>query len=157
MVAPHKQKHKLTIGKFELPHYVILRRSFEAESEWVVHRHTIPSFIPLVSLSEEYLVRGIAGLERFALEIHRYLILLSNRAAIVARLRALEGVDEIKADEAMRLIEVVTEAWTAKIMLLDKGERFVVVGHENERLKDVEKAILSDGERDLVERISSVL
>ena len=120
----------------------------------MVHRHTIPSFISLLSLSE---ARGIAGLERFALEIHRHLILLSNRTAIVAQLRALEGVEEIKADDAMRLIEVVTEAWTAKIMLFDKGERCVVVGTGNERLKDVEKAILSDGGKDLVERISNVL
>jgi len=123
----------------------------------VVHRHTIPSFISLVLLSEEHLARGIAGLERFALEIHRHLISLSNRTAIVTRLRTLEGVEEIKADEAMRLIEVVTEAWTAKIMLFDKGERCVVVGTGNERLKDVEKAILSDEEKDLVERISNVL
>ena len=137
-----------------MPHYVILRRPFEEENEWVVHRHTIPSFISLLSLSE---ARGIAGLERFALEIHRHLILLSNRTAIVAQLRALEGVEEIKADDAMRLIEVVTEAWTAKIMLFDKGERCVVVGTGNERLKDVEKAILSDGGKDLVERISNVL
>jgi hypothetical protein len=123
----------------------------------VVHRHTIPSFIPLVALSEEHLAKGVAGLERFALEIHRHLILLSNRTAIVTRLRQLEVVEEIKADEAVRLIEVVTDAWTAKIMLLDKGERCVVVNTENERLKDVEESILRDTENDLVERISNVL
>lgn len=151
------QSINLIEGKFELPHYVILRRSFEEGNDYVVHRHTIPSFIPLITLSEEYLRRGVAGLEQFALEVHRHLILLSNRTVIVARLRTLEGVEEIKADEAVRLVELVTAAWSAKIMLLDKSERCVVVSNENERLKDVEKTILGDGRKDLVERISDVL
>jgi len=147
----------LIVGKFELPHYVILRRSFEEGNEYVLHRHTIPSFIPLVAFSEEHLSRGVGGLERFALEVHRHLILLSNRTAIVARLRSLEDVHEVKADEAMRLVELTTEPWTAKIMLLDKGERCVVVNHEGRRLQDVEKSILSEGRKDLVERISDAL
>lgn len=151
------KKLVLRVGKFELPHYVILRRSFEEGNEYVVHRHTIPSFIPLVALGEEHLSRGIGGLERFALELHRHLILLSNRTTIVARLRTLEGVEEVKADEAMRLVEVGTQEWTAKIMLLDKGERCVVVNHEGERLQDVEKMILSEGRKGLVERILEAL
>jgi hypothetical protein len=99
----------------------------------------------------------VGGLERFALEVHRHLILLSNRTAIVAGLRTLEGVEEVKADEAMRLVEVETQEWTAKIMLLDKGERCVVVNHEGERLQDVEKIVLNEGRKGLVERISDAL
>jgi hypothetical protein len=158
LVLAHSNKSVLRVGKFELPHYVILRRSFEEGNEYDVHRHTIPSFIPLVALSEEHLSQGVAGLERFALEVHRHLILLSNRTAIVARLRVLEGVEEVKADEALRLVEVGMEAWTAKIMLLDKGERCVVVNNEGERLQDVEKVILSEGRNlSLVQRISDAL
>jgi hypothetical protein len=98
-------------------------------------------------------------LEQFALSLHRHLILLSNRMAIVTRLKALRGIEEVKADEAVRLVELVTPVWTAKIVLLDKGERCVVINNNSERVQDVEKAILSasDSETDLVDRIANVL
>ena len=149
----------LIIGKFEMPHYVILKKSFDENAQYVLHRHTIPSFIPLAGLCEEFLVHGGSGLEQFALSLHRHLILLSNRTAIVTRLKTLEGIEEVKADEAVRLVELVTSKWTAKIVLLDKGERCVVVNNNNERLQDVEKAILGTGdtETDLVERIANAL
>jgi Cenp-O kinetochore centromere component len=150
---------KLTAGKFELPHYVILKKSFDEDSEYVLHRHTIPSFIPLTGICEEFLGRGGAGLEQFALSLHRHLILLSNRMAIVTRLKTLRGIEEVKADEAVRLVELVTPVWTAKIVLLDKGERCVVINNNSERVQDVEKAILStsDSETDFVDRIANVL
>lgn len=149
----------MTAGKFELPHYVILKKSFDEDAQYILHRHTIPSFIPLVGLCEEFLGRGVAGLEQFALTLHRHLILLSNRTAIVTQLKALKGVEEVKADEAVRLVEIVTSNWTAKVVLLDKGERCVVVNNNNERLQDVEKSILSAGdtEKELVERIARAL
>jgi hypothetical protein len=65
-------------------------------------------------------------------------------------------VQEVKADEAFRLVEVTTNEWTAKIVLQDKGERCVVVNHNNQRLQDVEKVIL-EGEADIVERINNAM
>ena len=144
---------KLMTGKFEIPHYVILRK---VDGGYTLHRHTIPSFIPLQELCDEYLKLGDKGLEQFALALHRYLIQLSNRAATVARLRLLDGVQDVKADEAVRLVEVTTNEWIAKIVLQDKGERCVVVNHNNKRREDVEKVIL-DGETDLVDRISNAM
>ena len=149
----------LTTGKFELPHYVILKKSSDENDEYVLHRHTIPSFIPLVALCEEYLGRGVAGLEQFALTLHRHLIMLSNRIAVVTRLKTQKGIEEVKADEAVRLVELVTSKWIAKIVLTDKGERCVVINKNNERLQDVEETILGRGDTvtDLVERVSKVL
>ena len=150
---------ELRIGKFELPHYIILRKSVEEDREYVLHRHTIPSFIPLQGLCEEFLGHGVTGLEQFALTVHRHLILLSERTAIVSRLKSLRGVEEVKADEAVRLVELVTSKWTAKIVLMDKGERCVVIDENNIRLKELENRILRDGDMktDVVERISQVL
>jgi hypothetical protein len=147
----------LTPGKFEIPHYVILRKNMEEGETWVLHRYTIPNFIPLLELAEEFLGQGVVGLEEFALRVHRHLILLSNRTEVVSRLKALR-VQEVKADAAVRLVEVTTVNWVAKIVLLDNGERCIVVNHENERLVDVEKEIL-EGNKDtnLVDRISRVL
>lgn len=142
-----------------MPHYVILTKSFDEDAEYVLHRHTIPSFIPLTGLCEEFLGHEGAGLEQFAVSLHRHLILLSNRTAIVTRLKTLGGIEEVKSDEAVRLVELVTPEWTAKIVLLDKGERCVVINNNSERLQDVEKAILgtSNSETDLVERIANAL
>jgi hypothetical protein len=142
-----------------MPHYVILKKSFDENAQYVLHRHTIPSFIPIVELCEEFLVRGVSGLEQFALALHRHLVLLSNRTAVVTGLRTLKRVEEVKADEAIRLVELVTPKWTAKIVLLDKGERCVVVNNNNERLQEVEEAILGKGdtESDLVVRIANSL
>lgn len=143
-----------------MPHYVILRKTFDEEGEmYVLHRHTIPSFIPQESLAEEFFGRGVAGLEEFAFALHRHLILLSNRMDIVSRLKALEGVEEVKTDEAMRLVELITSRWTAKIILLDKGERCVVVNHDDERLRDVEKIILNanNEDEDIVNRVSQAM
>jgi hypothetical protein len=72
-------------------------------------------------------------------------------------LKALRRVHEVKSDAAVRLVEFTTEDWTAKIVLMDKGERCVVVDHNNERLMDVEKEILEDKDNDLVDRISRVM
>jgi hypothetical protein len=129
----------------------------EEGETWLLHRHTIPNFIPLRELAEEFLGQKAVGLEGFALDVHRHLILLSNRTEVVSRLKALRRVQEVKSDPAMRLVELITEQWTAKIMLLDKGERCVVVDHNNERLMDVEKEILEDKDTDLVDRISRVM
>src|SRR5436305_12805442 len=125
MVVPPCQRI-LIIGKFELPHYVILKKSYVEHEEYVLHRHTIPSFIPLQADCDEFLSHGIGGLGQFTLSLHRYLILLSNRTAIVTRLKLLKGIQEVKADEAVRLVELTTRKWTAKIVLQDKGERCVV-------------------------------
>jgi len=153
------RRTRLRAGKFELPHYVILRKSIDEDAEYVLHRHTIPSFIPLEGLCEEFLGHGVQGLQQFALTLHRHLILLSSRTAVVSRLKSLPGVQEVKADEAVRLVEVVTSKWTAKIVLLDNGERCVVLDHNNKRLKDVEKQLLGDSsvEAGFVERFSRVL
>ena len=142
-----------------MPHYVILKKSFDETEQYLLHRHTIPSFIPVVGLCEEFLGRGVTGLEQFASTLHRHLILLSNRTAVVNRLKTLKRIEEVKADEAVRLVELVTSKWTAKIVLLDKGERCVVVNNNNERLQEVEEAILGtdDIETNLVERIASAL
>jgi hypothetical protein len=130
----------------------------EEDEEWILHRHTIPSFIPLQGLCDEFLGQGVTGLEQFALTLHRHLILLSNRTAVVSRLKALSDVEELKADEAVRLVELVTAEWTAKIVFLDKGERCVVLdNHSNKRLKEVEKRILGDAENDIVDRIAQIL
>ena len=149
----------LTIGKFELPHYVILKKSFDEDAEYVLHRHTIPSFIPIAELCEEYLGHEVSGLEQFALSLHRHLIMLSKRTATVNRLMGLKGIEEVNADEAVRLVEVVTAKWTAKMVLLDNGERCVVLNNNSERLQDVEKTILGTGdtETDIVDRIASTL
>jgi hypothetical protein len=136
---------------------VILKKSMEEGENWVIHRHTIPNFIPLRELAEEFLGQRVVGLEGFALNVHRHLILLSNRTEVVSRLKALRRVQEVKSDVAVRLVEFTTEKWTAKIVLLDKGERCVVVNHNNERLMDVEKEILEDKDTDLVDRISRVM
>jgi len=144
-------------GKFELPHYVILKKTMEEGLEFVLHRHTIPSFIPLVELSEEFLSRGVAGLEEFCLSVNRHLILLSNRTAIVSRLKNVEGIETVRADDAVRLVEIVTSQWIAKIVLLDKGQRCVVVNHNDQRMKDIEKQILENADTDLVERITRVM
>ena len=142
-----------------MPHYIILKKSFDENEQYLLHRHTIPSFIPVLGLCEEFLGRGVAGLEQFALTLHRHLIMLSNRTAVVTRLKTLKRIEEVKADEAVRLVELVTSKWTAKIVLLDKGERCVVVNNNNERLQEVEEAILGtdDIETNLVERIASAL
>lgn len=138
---------------------MILRKSVDEDAEYVLHRHTIPSFIPLQGLCDEFLGRGVQGLEQFALTVHRHLILLSNRTAVVSRLKSLRGVEEVKADEAVRLVEVVTAKWTARIVLLDDGERCVVLDDNNKRLKEVENRILGDTnvETGFVERFSQVL
>ena len=148
----------LTKGKVEVPHYVILRKEFDENEKYVLHKHTIPSFISVVALCEECLDRGVAGLEQFALTLHRHLVLLSNRMATVSRLQNLKGVEEAKADEAVRLVEIVTSKWTAKIVLLDGGERCVVL-NKDQRLMDVEKKILDTGgeKLDIVERIANAL
>jgi len=142
-----------------MPYYVILKKTFDEGETYVLHRHTIPSFIPLESLAEEFLGQGVTGLENFALALHRHLILLSNRTEVVTRLKELKGVKEIKADEAVRLVEVITSRWTAKIMLLDKGERCVVVNNDGDRLKKVEETILTakGGEDDIVTRITRAM
>lgn len=142
-----------------MPHYVILKKSFDENTQYVLHRHTIPSFIPIVELCEEFLVQGVSGLEQFASTLHRHLILLSNRTAVVSQLKTLKRVEEVKADEAVRLVELVTSKWTAKIVLMDKGEQCVVVNNNNERLQDVENSILGTGdtEANLVERIANSL
>jgi len=142
-----------------MPHYIILKKSFDENEQYLLHRHTIPSFIPVLGLCEEFLGRGVAGLEQFALTLHRHLIMLSNRTAVVTRLKTLKRIEEVKADEAVRLVELVTSKWTAKIVLLDKGERCVVVNNNNQRLQEVEEAILGtdDIETNLVERIASAL
>ena len=138
---------------------MILQKSVEEDAEYVLHRHTVPSFIPLQGLCDEFLGRGVSGLEQFAMTLHRHLILLSNRTAVVSRLKSLRRVEDVKADDAVRLIELVTSRWTTKMVLLDKGERCVVVDNNNKRLKDVEKRILGDNdtETDVVERIAQVL
>jgi Cenp-O kinetochore centromere component len=149
----------LIIGKFEMPHYVILRKDFEGGEKYVLHRHTIPSFIPLGDMCDEYLEDGVDGLERFALALHRDLLLLSNRMAIVTRLQKIKGVEDVKADEAVRLVEVATPNWTAKVVLQDDKERVVVIDNNNERLKDLERKILDiDGNNlDIVERIAQTI
>jgi hypothetical protein len=129
----------------------------EDGQEYVLHRHTIPSFIPLVELCEEFLSRGVAGLEEFCLSVHRHLILLSNRRAIVSRLKNVEGIETVRADDAVRLLEIVTSQWIAKIVLLDKGQRCVVLNHNDQRMKDIEKQILENADTDLVERITRVM
>lgn len=146
-------EEELIEGKFETPHYVILRK---VEDGYTLHRHTIPSFIPLQELCDEHLKLGDKGLEQFALALHKHLIQLSNRAATVARLRLLDGVEEVKADEAVRLVEVTTTDWIAKIVLQDEGERCVVVNHNNQRLQNVEKLIL-EREGDIVDRINNAM
>jgi hypothetical protein len=151
-------RRSLTQGKFEMPHYVILRKTFEEGETYVLHRHTIPSFIPLENLAEEYLGRRVAGLENFALAIHRHLILLSNRTEIAAKLKEFEGVEEIKSDEAVRLVEVITSQWTARIILLDEGERLIILNNDGERLKEMEERILKGKEdNDLVTRIARAM
>jgi hypothetical protein len=144
-------------GKFELPHYVILRKAMEEDETFVLHRHTIPSFIPLVDLCDEFLGRGVVGLEEFVLSLHRHLILLSDRTAIVTRLKTLQGIETVRSDEAVRLIEIVTTQWIAKIVLLDKGERCVVLNHNNQRMQSIEKRILENAEMDLVQRITRIM
>lgn len=146
-------------GVFELPHYVILKKDFGEEigETYTIHRHTIPSFIPIVETYETTMKEGVSGLEQFAQSLHRHLILLSNRAAIVARLKKVIGVEEVKTDEAVRLVEVVTAEWSAKIMLGEKAERCVVIDHEKSRRKDVEEIILDQSKGDLVERVSMAM
>ena len=129
----------------------------EEGEEYVLHRHTIPSFIPLADLCDEFLGRGVVGLEEFALSVHRHLILLSKRIAIVTRLKAIDGIETVRADDAVRLVEIVTSQWIAKIVLLDKGERCVVLNHNDKRMQDIEKTILDNTDIDIVERISRVV
>src|SRR5579859_1178213 len=141
-----------------MPHYVILRKTVEDDTAFVLHGHTIPSFIPLQELCEEHLEKGVSGLEVFATTLHRYLILLSNRAAVVSRIRMLKGVEEVRADEAVRLVEVLRHVWTAKIVLMDDGERCVVINHDGKRMKEVEQVILNkEAGKDIVERIAKTL
>lgn len=125
----------------------------------MLHQHTIPSFIPLEELCNEFLGHGVAGLERFTLTLHRHLILLSNRTAIVTRLKALKGIEEVRADQAVRLVEFTTSKWTAKIMLLDNNERCLVMNNTtHERIKAMEEKILErEGKTDLVDRIARIL
>lgn len=77
----------------------------------------------------------------------------------MTRLKAIKGIDDVKADEAVRLVEVGTPEWTAKIVLLDKGERCIVINNNNERLKDVEEKILGADNinTNLVDRIAQAL
>jgi Cenp-O kinetochore centromere component len=159
MVLLSRQRLELTTGKFEVPHYVILKRTFDEGEEYTVHRHTIPSFIALSGLSEEFLGRSVTGLEQFAVAIHRQLVSLSNRTDTVTRLKSLKGLDTLSADEAVRLIELATNQWMAKIVLMDKGERCVVINNEGERMKDLEQKILGMGnnETDLVARVEQIL
>jgi central kinetochore subunit Mal2/MCM21 len=42
-------------GTFQKPYYILLRRIEEGGDEWRVHRHTIPAFVPLGRLEEEFL------------------------------------------------------------------------------------------------------
>lgn len=42
-------------GTFQKPYYILLRRLEEGGDEWRVHRHTIPAFVPLRRLEDEYL------------------------------------------------------------------------------------------------------
>lgn len=42
-------------GTFPKPYYILLRRLEEGGDEWRVHRHTIPAFVPLARLEEEFL------------------------------------------------------------------------------------------------------
>jgi central kinetochore subunit Mal2/MCM21 len=43
------------LGMFQKPYYILLRRVEEGGDEWRVHRHTIPAFVPLGRLEEEFL------------------------------------------------------------------------------------------------------
>jgi hypothetical protein len=140
-----------------MPHYVILRKHFDEEERYLLHRHTIPLFIPLDQFAEEFLGGGVSGLEEFATTVHRQLILLSNRRALVTRLKLLKGIEQVNVDEAIRLVELVSSRWIVKIVLQDKGERCIVVDNDNKRLHDVEKKILSDSKVDLVQRISLLM
>jgi central kinetochore subunit Mal2/MCM21 len=42
-------------GTFQKPYYILLRRLEEGGDEWRVHRHTIPAFVPLRRLEDEFL------------------------------------------------------------------------------------------------------
>jgi central kinetochore subunit Mal2/MCM21 len=42
-------------GTFQNPYYILLRRVEEGGDEWRVHRHTIPAFVQLGSLEDEFL------------------------------------------------------------------------------------------------------
>ena len=42
-------------GTFQKPYYILFRRVEQGGDEWRVHRHTIPAFVPLGRLEEEYL------------------------------------------------------------------------------------------------------
>jgi hypothetical protein len=67
----------------------------EEGEEYVLHQHTIPSFIPLADLCEEFLGRGVVGLEEFALSVRWHLISLSKWIAIVTRLKAIDGIETV--------------------------------------------------------------
>lgn len=43
-------------GKFQAPYYILLRRIQADRDEWQIHRHTIPAFISLDVLEQEYLL-----------------------------------------------------------------------------------------------------
>ena len=42
-------------GTFQKPYYILLRRVEEEGDEWRVHRHTIPAFVALETLEEQFL------------------------------------------------------------------------------------------------------
>jgi Cenp-O kinetochore centromere component len=136
---------------------VILKKEFEEKEQYVVHRHTIPLYVPLMHFAEMFLTRGVSGLEAFAINVHRELILLTNRRGIAESLKSLYGVEEVNVDEGVRLLEVVTRNWTAKIILLEKDVKCVAVDNEKIRLPEVERRIMDDSKVDLVERISRVI
>jgi hypothetical protein len=122
----------------------------EEGEEYVLHQHTIPLFIPLADLCEEFLGCGVVGLKEFALSVHWHLISLSKWIAIVTHLKAIDGIETVRADDAVRLVELVSLQWVAKIVLLDKGERCVVLNHNDKRMQDIERTTLGNADIDIL-------
>lgn len=70
-------------SRFLVPHYIILKRK-PKNNEWMVFKTTLPAYIPLQSLSDQWLN---VDLEKFVKEIRRHLVCVQNRRQLFAKIQ----------------------------------------------------------------------
>ncbi|KUJ14502.1 uncharacterized protein LY89DRAFT_784435 [Mollisia scopiformis] len=116
-----------TSGKFVRPYYVMLNKPWAGKTLLRIHRHTVPSCIPLASLADRYLPHGKGAaamgdkesgakrqdLTRFVRALRREIVGYHNRVSVIKGLRKEFKLDEKvsrKGKERERVIADISVA-----------------------------------------------
>ncbi|EAS34979.3 central kinetochore subunit Mal2/MCM21 [Coccidioides immitis RS] len=98
-------------GRYSKPYYLLLERAHSDQTLLRVHRHTIPTFIPLNQLERKYLAvpdvdselqqalkakPGKQDLKRFVRQLRRELVAWHLRRDAIAWLREELGIDKVE-------------------------------------------------------------